>query len=265
MSYPSLKAISWNVTEQQYRNNPALSYSTLARFEREGFNKLDSLFESLDTPSLTFGSMVDTLITEGKEVFNSKFLAADFPAIPDSIIKIVKEAFNKYHSEYRNLTDISNDALLTIIDEQGYQKNWKPTTRCSVVKEKGAPYYHLLWSAKDKKIVDIETKEAAFRAVEALKTSECTKHLFAPNNPFEPEIERLYQLKFITDFEDIPYRCMADLILVNHKTKQIIPVDLKTSSKPEWDFFKSFVDWRYKPISILIIHLEIRKIILISV
>ena len=39
---------------------------------------------------------------------------------------------------------------------------------------------------------------------------------------------------------------MADELIVNHERKIIIPVDLKTSSKCEWDFYKSFVDWRYE-------------------
>lgn len=36
------------------------------------------------------------------------------------------------------------------------------------------------------------------------------------------------------------------LIIVDYENKVVIPIDLKTSSKPEWDFFKSFIDWRYK-------------------
>lgn len=35
------------------------------------------------------------------------------------------------------------------------------------------------------------------------------------------------------------------LIVVNHKDKWILPIDLKTSYKNEWDFYKSFIDWRY--------------------
>jgi hypothetical protein len=38
---------------------------------------------------------------------------------------------------------------------------------------------------------------------------------------------------------------MADEIIVNHEKKIIIPVDLNTSSKYEWDFYKSFLDWHY--------------------
>ena len=46
--------ISWLVPEDVYRKDPALSYSTLARFNREGFNNIDNLFEKIESPSLTF-------------------------------------------------------------------------------------------------------------------------------------------------------------------------------------------------------------------
>lgn len=35
------------------------------------------------------------------------------------------------------------------------------------------------------------------------------------------------------------------LLLVDHARQIVYPIDLKTSYKPEWDFFKSFVKWRY--------------------
>ena len=38
---------------------------------------------------------------------------------------------------------------------------------------------------------------------------------------------------------------MMDECYVNHKEKYIIPIDLKTSSKYEWDFYKSFIEWSY--------------------
>lgn len=36
------------------------------------------------------------------------------------------------------------------------------------------------------------------------------------------------------------------LIIIDYDKKVIIPIDLKTSSKPEWDFYKSFVEWSYQ-------------------
>ena len=73
----SLKDISWNISEEDYRKDPALSYSTLARFNREGFNNLNKLFDKIETPSLTFGSAVDSIITGGMEEFNERFIVAD--------------------------------------------------------------------------------------------------------------------------------------------------------------------------------------------
>ena len=35
------------------------------------------------------------------------------------------------------------------------------------------------------------------------------------------------------------------LLLTNHEEKTVYPIDLKTSSHTEWDFFESFVQWRY--------------------
>ena len=35
------------------------------------------------------------------------------------------------------------------------------------------------------------------------------------------------------------------LIIVDHDNKTIQPVDLKTSSHAEWDFFRSFIQWSY--------------------
>ena len=36
----SLYDISWKVNEEEYRSDQAYSYSTIARFNREGFNVL---------------------------------------------------------------------------------------------------------------------------------------------------------------------------------------------------------------------------------
>ena len=39
-----------------------------------------------------------------------------------------------------------------------------------------------------------------------------------------------------------------DEAIVIHDKKIVVPIDLKTSYKPEWDFYKSFIDWRYENI-----------------
>ena len=241
----SLRDISWQVSEKGYRADRALSYSTLARYEREGFNNLDKLFDRIETPSLTFGSAVDSIITGGQEEFDERFMVAEFPSMPDSIVKIIKSLYKQYAGTYRSLLNIPDSSIIRETEDQNYQMNWKPETRAKVIREKGTDYYNLLFVAGDRCIIDIQTYQDVVNAVRVLKESSSTKLYFADDNPFEPDIERLYQLKFKGEFDGITYRNMADLIIVNHKEKWVKPVDLKTSSHTEWDFYKSFVDWRY--------------------
>lgn len=241
----SLKDISWNVDESIYRKDPALSYSTLSKFEREGFNNIDNLFTPISTSSTVFGQCVDSIITGGQEEFDERFMVAEFPSTPDSIIKIVKSLFSQYGDFYRSLITIPDDVIIKETEYQSYQMNWKPETRAKVIKEKGADYYNLLFIAGSKTILDTSTHQDVCNAVRALKDSKATQFYFAEDNPFEPNIERFYQLKFKGEFNGVKYRNMADLIIVNHKEKWVKPVDLKTSSHTEWDFYKSFVDWRY--------------------
>lgn len=241
----SLRDISWQISEEEYRADPALSYSTLARYEREGFNNLDKLFDRIETPSLTFGSAVDSIITGGQEEFDERFMVAEFPSVPDSIVKIIKSLYKQYAGTYRSLLNIPDNSIIRETEDQNYQMNWKPETRAKVIREKGTDYYNLLFVAGDRCIIDTQTYQDVCNAVKALKESKSTQLYFADDNPFEPDIERLYQLKFKGEFNGITYRNMADLIIVNHKEKWVKPVDLKTSSHTEWDFYKSFVDWRY--------------------
>lgn len=35
-------------------------------------------------------------------------------------------------------------------------------------------------------------------------------------------------------------------LIINYEEKTIQPIDLKTSYKKEWDFYKSFVEWNYQ-------------------
>ena len=237
--------ISWQVDEETYRADPALSYSTLARFAREGFNKLDSLFDKLETPSLTFGSAVDAIITGGMTEFESRFLVAEYPPISESVLKIVKVLFEENSATHHTLTDIPDAVIIGHTEELKYQLNWKPETRAKVIKEQGSEYYKLLYSAQDKTILDTDTYDQVMGAVDALRTSDATKFFFSPNNPFNERFVREYQLKFKATLNNIDFRCMADLILVDHEKKIIYPIDLKTSSHTEWDFYQSFVQWRY--------------------
>lgn len=237
----TLDSISWKVSEPEYRADPALSYSTLAKFAREGFNNLDTLFDKVETPSLTFGSAVDALITGGQEEFDKNFLVAEFPPLTESVEKMVKALFAEFGVTHSSLASIPDVEIIGRTEMLKYQLNWKPETRAKVIKEQGSEYYSLLYIAQDKTIISTSLKEQIDNAVTALRTSPATSMYFAEGD----SLERNYQLKFKATLEGVNYRCMADLLIVDHQNKVVYPVDLKTSSHAEWDFYESFLQWRY--------------------
>lgn len=240
----SLKDISLNITEEEYRQMPELSYSTLAKYERGGFSSIKTLFDKVESPSLLFGSCVDTYLTDGVDAFNDRFMVAIFPELKDSEISVIKSIFNITNGLY-TWDKVTNDTILQAIDECKFQPNWRPETRLKVIKEKGEEYYNLMVVAKDKTLISQEMYDEVLAAVDALKSSESTKWFFADNNPFE-DVERLYQLKFNAELDGIGYRCMFDELIVDYTNKTIQPIDLKTSYKNEYDFYKSFVEWSYQ-------------------
>lgn len=239
-----LSDISWQVSEKQYRADPALSYSTIAKYDREGFNNLDKLFEHISTPSLTLGSCVDTLITGSQEEFNNLFYVADIPSIGDKEKQVADVLYSKYHDVYSSLPEIPNEDVLAVADEMAFQKNWRGDTRVKVIKERCSIYYSIKATAEGKQIVDMNTYYKVQQMVKALKDSPATHAYFAEDDPMSP-IRRYYQLKFKAKLKGVNYRSMADLIIVDYENKKIIPCDLKTSSHKEWDFQESFCQWNY--------------------
>ena len=242
----SLASIAWDVPESVYRQDSALSYSILSKYEREGFEHLDTLFDKVESPSLLFGSCVDTLITDGEKAFADNYFISDIPKVSPSAEPIVKEIYTTFHNAYTNINDIPDDVLMPILSQAGYKgnTNWGTKAKCDAIRKDGAQYYQTMFMAGEKTIVPQEMYNRVFACVRALKDSSATKMYFADNDPYS-DIERFYQLKFKGNLGGVDYRCMMDLAIVNHKEKYIIPCDLKTSSHREYDFPKSFVQWMY--------------------
>lgn len=243
--YKSLYDISWKVTESKYRLGSGLSYSTIARFHREGFDKLKSLFDKTEGPHLTFGSMVDTLLTGSQEEFDSLFLVAEFPPIVDSQLAVIKHLFETCSEEYNSIVDIPDETIIFATNVLEFQLRWKPETRVRAIKENGLEYYNLLYLAIGKTLVSTNEYINAQACAKVLRESKNTEYYFSPVNPFEDNIEKLFQLKFKGKYEGIQLRCMADEIIVDHEAKTVTPIDLKTSFKQEWNFPESFIKWCY--------------------
>lgn len=239
-----LKDISWLVDEPTYRLDPALSYSTLSRYEREGFDKLDHLFDSISTPSLLSGSVLDVMMTGGEDEFHRLFQVLDV-----NITDGGKDVCNQLISlslPYESFEEIPELIVSNAAKEAGFWKDnkWDSRRYKEVLKTGNiAEYYNALINT-DKTIISTETFNEALAMVKALREAPATSGYFADNDELSP-IRRYYQLKFKAVLEGVGYRCMADEIICDYERKEIYLIDLKTSSKPEWDFYKSFIEWNY--------------------
>lgn len=240
----SIKEISWNVSEAEYRQDPAISYSALSTFARESQKVIPHLYDKKDAEALRFGSLVDCLMTE-PETLEERFFIADFPQTSDKIEVICKRAYEGTKGLHRTLEAIPPIVLLSIIQDEGYYSNWKEETRLRDVITKGREFYSLLFLAGDKTIMSTEDYERAQGCIQALKTNPFTAPIFF-ENPFSKNVEKVYQLKFKSDtVGEYPVRCMFDFMIVDHANKTIRPIDLKTTGKDEEKFEESFVQWLY--------------------
>lgn len=238
----SIRDISWLVSEETYRASSALSYSILSRFDREGFRKIGSLFDRIESPALRFGSAVDTRLTDTIEAFNNRFIVCEYPSISEAQIVIAKGLFNSFGEQYRNIELIPDEDILSFTAT--YQPAWGNEAKLKHIRTKCGDYYNLLALSAEKEILSQRDFEDTIACVDELKTNPYTKGFFKIN-PFDTRFEKVFQLKFKSKYQDIDVKCMFDEIVADHQEKIIYPIDLKTTGHPEEEFQQSFITWRY--------------------
>lgn len=237
----SLKDYSLNLPEQEYHDLPYWSYSTIAKYARNGFSAIATLHDKTKpTPEMEFGSLFDSFITKGKQTLND-YAVADFsvPPAEKGVLDYLATT-----STISRFDEVEMQDVLNAAETVGYQSKWKPQTRYEKISNY-SDYYDTLKSGK--KLVskadwdDAMEMYKVFREDPYLKTIFCTKST--------EDVEYLYQLQFCVPWtiegEKVKVKCMFDLLVVNHKDKTIQPVDLKTSSMPAYDFAEHFVKMRY--------------------
>ena len=234
----SLKDISWQISEEEYRTDSALSYSKLSQFFKNGPKALISN-EKADTPSLRFGSLVDCILTAPEE-FKDRFYVADIDKFSDSI-RLIVELLHQGCPEAETIEDCVDQYMIDTLNTVGYQSNWKDDTRIKKVNELGHDYFTVLKYSTGKIVISPQEFDEARQCVSTLKGHQFTHKVFDCSE----DEEIFYQLKFKTKIDDIPFRFMMDICKVNHKEKWILPIDLKTTGKSSEEFEKSFLDWGY--------------------
>jgi hypothetical protein len=251
----SLKELSWDVDELTYRSNNALSHSLLSAYARGGHKALREIYyerKKLSTTALSFGSLLDTIITNPGE-FDNLYLVVDIEIPSGKMQEVVDRLFEMY-PEISTLVSVPYDDILKVYN-QSFDNNWKPDTKVNKVIEEGNGYFKLLALKGDRTLVTKNDYLNALECKEALYANCHTGFIF-PDRIRDMEV--FYQLKFKINMDgDDPlawqkeliegdtYRVMFDIIAVDHAKKTIYPVDLKTTSKDEEAFDESITEYRY--------------------
>lgn len=235
---------------KEYFDSLAISQSKLKAILKgpQVFKKVekDELFYE-EKESLIIGNAVDCIITNRNEKgeidleeFYQQYYISDIEKPSDAIMNIVQEVYSK--SDSLILFEIQNDLLiLGSCNEYKYQSKWKDETRIQKIKDEGCTYYNELVLSEGKQILDREQSLCIWRVVESLLTHPHTASYFEKSE----DIEILWQQPIYFKYKDKECKALLDIIIINHKNKTIIPIDLKTFSDFTSNFIRSVKKFRY--------------------
>jgi len=245
----SFKELCLEITENQYRELNAINYSLLSRYSQNGVRALKEDI-SLEGPGITFGSMVDTLITN-KEAFNDLYYVSDVFVTPG--IKQIVDYIVSTTSYQCDINSIPEEVLIYAIEACDWQPNWKIETKIKKVLSEGRDYYKARIAAINKIPVSNFDFKEAMELCKEITQGMWTKNIFGIKG--KEGVEFLYQQKMKYTHEMwnlygpsgkfIDLKAMIDIIIVDHNNKIIIPFDIKTTSSSLYNFKKSFYKYRY--------------------
>lgn len=240
----SLKEYSLNISEQAYHDYPAWSYSIIAKYARNGFKAIATLFDKTPpTPEMEFGSLVDCIVTRGLEEAKNQYVVSD-SGIPTPAPKAVLDyILTKTNVDYLQITD---DVFKEAFDACAFYPNIKSLTS-KIDKLAGFTEYYESRREGKKVITSKDWEDACYMADAVKRYNYLCSELFNPVD--EAGIECLYQQQFVSKVKlnNTAYRvkCMVDFMKIDHNAKTIQLVDVKTSECPAYDFAQQFVRMRY--------------------
>jgi len=211
---------------KEYRKKEAINYSSLSALAVSPQNYI-ARDDIGNIPAFRKGSAVDCLLTTPDD-FHIEFYVMSLKKAPsDMMVKYVEKLFE---------TEDHGKAYL----ESGYKL--KPEKVKEKYEAEGREYYEGLKDARGKTILSYEEYEQIQRAVNAVKDGEFTKQYF--EKPIEG-MDILYQYPIYWETKGQACKSLLDIIVIDHKNKNIFPIDLKTTGKSVLNFRSAFMKWKY--------------------
>lgn len=219
---------------------------------------------STQTESMLIGSIVDTILLHETGAFEKEYHIQSIPEdkIPSDKEQEIAQAVLAYMREHgvKTFAELSDKALLAILDAKHWQPKWKTETRLAKIREAIADYIEELIKAEGKIVITKAQYEAAMLAVSRLREHPMTRHLFQRSDlELRQRVTVYYQLpvyweekvKQKEEDEPVAIKCKAlldMLVIVRDEEGRILSaqgIDLKTTSLDTRFFPASLRKFRY--------------------
>ena len=244
-----------SMTEGNYRDLEVPSYSMLSSISKQGLDVVGGVKQSFN---LKFGSLVDCMCFEPERVdelftrgSNAKPPTQNVRVICDSILNVINKPstipqnsgpfIRKSPKKVVTLSSYSAQIVVAAKTLKVYTSYNDQRIITTVIKA-GSEYFKDKIESFGKTLIKNEMWEHAAITANTLITHRFTAKYFAKGLK---DVQIFYQYKFDTKVNGRRVKGMLDCLVVNHKQKLILPIDLKTGESPCKDFPMLYTMHRY--------------------
>lgn len=221
------------LTKDNYREYKAINYSLLSKLS---FDPSQVKQDQKETEAMGFGSLFDCLITDSDR-FDSEYVVSDVEKPTAQLGEFLdiflgcsledKEEKYKYaHAEMKLRNPKLRDGVDKFIER---------------MESEASPYLEFLENSKDKKVVSKDDFYLATRMKDGLKNNQFTRQFFDMSYDWETK----FQVPLEGVLGEHKFKGLLDMLLINEAKKEIIPIDIKTTSSYPNQFEKSVAKWNY--------------------
>jgi hypothetical protein len=228
----------------EYYERIGINQSSLKVLIEDGIEKYLSIKNDLQRQNdlyyeekkyFIIGNAVDCRITHGEEVFKNSYFFSQLQKKPgEKGMSVIKLAFDKAIAKFPKGPDVNINLFKKEIyeaanEEEYYIKRKKPTFEederiLTLLKDNGQAYWMDLALAEGKQVLNHDENLVITAIVMSLLTHKFTRHLFVD----DATTDIVFQLPMYWSYKEVDCKGLVDMIIINHATKKIFIIDIKT-------------------------------------